>query len=147
MKQQNCLGCAGRWLEGQDDRIYDCYYCYKAPLRFFEDLRTLQIEDHVWPLEVFCSVPALDYKRDSVQALVPVLKEKCTEIGDQTIYRYRVYGDGLGLELLEMPHSTESNGSDMGCYARRAHTHFSDKPEEFGTASDGVPRATQLLPN
>jgi hypothetical protein len=82
------------WLEGTSDVIYNRYYCYKNPWRFFEDLKTLNIDDFGFPLVFFCSAKILDGTKGRQQRLVPVLREECAKLGEKIIYRYRIYDDG-----------------------------------------------------
>jgi len=88
------FGVRRSWLDGDGDQIYDCYHCYKDPRRFFEDIKSLQIDTFDWPLAAFCSVSTLDCKSVREQIIVPVFREKCAKLGEQTIYRYRIYDDG-----------------------------------------------------
>ncbi len=82
------------WLEGTTGVIYNCYACYKDPWRFFEDLKTLRLEDFGFPIVMFCSAKKLDGTSGRNQFLVPVLREECAQLGEKTIYRYHVYDDG-----------------------------------------------------
>lgn len=85
------------WLEGADDRIYEWCSCYKQPEIFFEHLASLNrnrndFDD--WYVQTLVTSKALDGSDPSTQPLVVVVVEKITELGDQRIYRYHVYGDG-----------------------------------------------------
>lgn len=83
------------WLEGTTNIIYDVHPSYKNPWAFFEDARNLKIDQFGFPLVVFCSAKKLDYKSDKDQALLLVLREPCAQLGDKTIFRYRIHDQFL----------------------------------------------------
>ncbi len=82
------------WLEGTTDILYNCYDCYKDPWRFLEDIKTLKVESFGFPMVVFTSVTALDDKSSRKQPVLLVMRELCTKLDEQVIYRYRIYDDG-----------------------------------------------------
>lgn len=79
-----------KWLDGTTKTIYDRRYCYKDPWAFFEDLKTLKIDEFDFPLVAFCSSGKLDSTNHRDQPVVLVLREKCAQLDDQTIYRYHI---------------------------------------------------------
>ncbi len=81
------------WLEGITDQIYDYDFFYKDPWRFFDDFRKLNREDFFSPIAVFCSTTKLNYEGGRGQLIVPVLREKCAQFGDNVIYRYHIYDE------------------------------------------------------
>jgi len=83
------------WLDGTTSVIYDIHPSYKNPWAFFEDVETLNVDSFAFPLVAFCSVKSLDYKSDSDQYLLLVLREACAQLGEKTIYRYRIHDQFL----------------------------------------------------
>lgn len=85
------------WLEGANDRIYECRSCYKQPTAFFGHLATLncnRIHLDDWYVQTLVTSKVLDGNNSSEQPLVVVIVEKTVEFEDQYCYRYHVYGDG-----------------------------------------------------
>lgn len=78
------------WLEGVDDVIYDYHSCYKQPEIFFETLATLRWDYLHFPVRAIASDIKLDYKSGRRQPIALVFLDEIAQIGDETIYRYRV---------------------------------------------------------
>lgn len=94
------FGIRVQWLEGQDDRIYDYLAAYKEPRTLLDHL--CQLWQHPsWanevgcPLRILATTDRLDYRNDQRHELAPVLVEPIATLGDETVYRYHVYQDGL----------------------------------------------------
>jgi hypothetical protein len=86
------------WLEGVDDCIYDCLSCYKQPQNFFKNLALINRGEHDpddFYVQTLVTTKQLDMNDPSQQLLAVVVAEKIAELGDQRVYRYHVYGDGL----------------------------------------------------
>jgi phosphotransferase system HPr (HPr) family protein len=81
------------WLEGVGDSIYDCLFCYKAPERFFEDLAMTKVIGCDFPVRALTCVKSLDCNAEGDQPIVLILAQKITELGDEDIFRYRIYCD------------------------------------------------------
>ncbi len=81
------------WLEGTSERIYENRWCYKNPERFFKDLSMLQLEGVTYPVVAFCCDQKLNKRSRHEQPVVLVMVEKCADLGDKEIYRYRIYND------------------------------------------------------
>ncbi|MFZ2522206.1 MAG: hypothetical protein WAX44_03070 [Minisyncoccia bacterium] len=81
-----------KWLEGTTDTIYDChyYYCYKNPWKFFKDLETLKIDAFDRPMVAFSSFSKFDNKSNKDQPILLVQREKCADLDDKPVYRYRI---------------------------------------------------------
>lgn len=82
------------WLEGLDKKIYNPYWCYKAPGSFFQDIAGMKTVNAVSPIMVFCCLDGIDYRQNRDQPLALVLAEKVADFGENEIKRYKVYGDG-----------------------------------------------------
>lgn len=78
------------WLEGADDRIYAHRSCYQSPSSFFEDLCAIRLDPYSFPVRaLYCGKPTQEQERP----LGLILVERIGEIGDEDIFRYRVYAD------------------------------------------------------
>ena len=82
------------WLEGVGNQIYDTVWCYKAPDRFFQELATIEMESVAYPIVALCSSRKLDGKNDGKQPIALLFREKLSDLGDEEIQRYRIFGDG-----------------------------------------------------
>jgi hypothetical protein len=90
-KIANLFGVQRKWLEGTTDVIYDgSYYCYKDPWKFFKEIETFKIEPFEFPLIAFTAESKFDYTSGRDQFVLLVQREKCAELDDKTIYRYRI---------------------------------------------------------
>ena len=78
------------WLEGETKTIFNCYYCYKNPQKFFEDSKTLKIAEFERPMIAFCAVSKLNNKSGKDQKIILVQRERCAKLGEKIIYRYRI---------------------------------------------------------
>lgn len=78
------------WLEGVDDVIYEYHSCYKQPEIFFETLAVLRWDYLRFPVRAITSDIKLDYKSGRRQPIALVFLDEIAQIGDETIYRYRV---------------------------------------------------------
>jgi hypothetical protein len=81
------------WLEGITNQIYDYDYCYKAPWRLLEHIRTLKVDGLDYPMAVFCRTKKINYAKGQGQAVVLVLREKIAQFDEKTIYRYHIYDE------------------------------------------------------
>lgn len=91
------FGIRSEWLEGVDDKIYECRSCYKQPELFFEHLATLRSDEHgnFWfPIRAISVNKNLDCGNPNSQPLALVLVEFIAWLGDERICRYHVYWDG-----------------------------------------------------
>lgn len=86
------FGVRREWLEGVDDKIYDCFICYKSPEWFFQELQKVRHRSDGFPVRAFTCVEHLDYRGDREQLIAVVLVEKMCEIGEQEIFRYIING-------------------------------------------------------
>ena len=92
------FGVRVQWLEGIDDLVYEYLGYDKQPVVILNHLKSLLVDEETkWlhPLRVLCSTKRLDRSNEALQHLVPVLLEKIHKLGEQSIYRYHVYQDGL----------------------------------------------------
>ena len=90
------FGIRVEWLEGVDDEIYECLACYKRPAVLLEHLAAIVNGNDVglsFPLRVLSTTKKLDCNNDSQQLLAPIIVEKIAELGEEDIYRYRIYRD------------------------------------------------------
>jgi len=81
------------WLEGVDNQIYDCAFCYQVPKAFFEELATVPITHEYVPVRGLFCTETLDCRNPTSQPIALVLIEKIRELGDTEIFRYRVFHD------------------------------------------------------
>lgn len=81
------------WIEGTEEQIYDCHWCYKAPEHFFDELATFNMKSVTCPVVAFCSTPNLDGRSSRDQPIVIALVEKFADLDDEGVCRYRIYGD------------------------------------------------------
>lgn len=81
------------WLDGVSDVMYPCRSCYKAPKRFFEDIKELHIDDPWQCVRVLCSVKELDKGKEWGQSMVLVLVKRIKQYDDVDVNRYTIYGD------------------------------------------------------
>lgn len=96
-KAAHLFGIRSQWFDGVDNQIYEWLSCYKQPEIFFEHVASLNrngndLDD--WYVQTLVTSKALNGSDPSIQPLVVVVVEKITELGDQRIYRYHIYGDG-----------------------------------------------------
>lgn len=97
------FGIRVQWLEGVDDRIYDHLACYKRPATILEHVESLvKNEQPIYqhPLRALCLSKSLDNSSGEWQPLTPVVVEEIAQLGDEKIYRYRVYQDGFSWDHL-----------------------------------------------
>lgn len=78
------------WLDGVDDRIYDGWFCYKAPERFFEELARIKQDYDSFPVCALYTGRLLDRTDDHVQPLALLMVEKLRDLGEVEICRYRI---------------------------------------------------------
>jgi hypothetical protein len=84
------LGIRREWLEGIDDRIYAHRFCYKIPSSFLGELSAIRLDQYSFPVRVlYCGKATAEQG----QPLALILVERIGEIGDEDIFRYRVYAD------------------------------------------------------
>jgi len=76
------------WLEGVGNKIYDCYWWYQNPSRFFEDLKMIS-EQPLFPIIAFCNGRAINKNSN----IVLVLAEVISHIGENEICRYYICED------------------------------------------------------
>ncbi len=81
------------WLEGVDNQIYDCAFCYQTPENFFEELAILPRTHEYMPVRGLFCTETLDYRNPNSQPIALVLIEKIRELGDTEIFRYRIFHD------------------------------------------------------
>jgi hypothetical protein len=81
------------WLEGVDNQIYDCAFCYQMPGIFFEELATVPRTNEYMPVRGLFCTGTLDYRNPKSQPIALVLIEKIRELGNTEIFRYRVFHD------------------------------------------------------
>lgn len=90
------FGVRTEWLEGQDDRVYNLLWARKYPKRFLSQFASALapgIPEPWFPLRVLTTSMDLDRQAPYSQLLTPVIVEVTGTVGDQTLYRCRVYGD------------------------------------------------------
>lgn len=83
------------WLEGTSKVIYDIHPSYKNPWAFFEDYKTLKVDPFAFPVVGFTSAKKLDWRSDKDQPIVLVMREKCAQLGEKDIYRFRIHDQFL----------------------------------------------------
>jgi hypothetical protein len=87
-----------QWLEGIDDKIYEYLYCYKEPQLFIEKFFSLSRGENNmlrFPIRAITSTKNLDYSSSDYQPLVLVMVELAAMLGDEMVYRYYVFRDGM----------------------------------------------------
>ena len=89
------FGIRQAWLEGTSKIIYDCHYSYKNPWAFFEDIQPLVLDPLCFPVIAFTSVSNFNWKSGRDQPVLLVVREKCTQLGEKEIYRYRIHDQFL----------------------------------------------------
>lgn len=89
-KTAKLFGVRIEWLEGVDDVIYEYHSCYKQPEIFFETLTKMRWSFLHAPVRAIVSDIDLDYRRGGVQPIALVFLDEVAQIGEETIYRYRV---------------------------------------------------------
>lgn len=90
------FGVRSEWLEGQDDRVYNLLWARKYPKRFLSQF-ALPLAPGIpkpwFPLRVLTTSMDLDRQAPYSQLLAPVIVEVTGTVGDDTLYRCRIYGD------------------------------------------------------
>lgn len=81
------------WLENVDEDIYETLTCYKQPEVFFKDLTTITLPDNGFAVRALFITKTLNSRKDQAQPLALVLVDKIKDIGNEEIFRYRIYGD------------------------------------------------------
>ena len=92
-KTAELFGIRREWLEGVDDCIYPFHGCYNHPEQFFEDLATVKREEFCYHARVIVGDSRLDYRSERQQLIALLFVEKIGELGDEDIYRCKIYGD------------------------------------------------------
>lgn len=90
------FGVRSQWLEGVDDTIYDCHFCYKHPTLFFKHFVSLKRntgDAARFPVRALTTAKNLDYKNPDSQQLALVLVEQIAILEDKPVCRYHIYGD------------------------------------------------------
>lgn len=87
------FGIRREWLDGVSDTIYKCRHCYKAPVRFFEDLREVQDEAARFCVRALTTTMELDRNGGTGQNIVLVMLKTLKRTHDDEIHSYAVYGD------------------------------------------------------
>mgnify|MGYP000350742486 CR=1 FL=1 len=87
------FGIRSAWLEGVDGRIYETGFCYKSPQTLLDVLDSYQAEFSSLPVKALTSAERLDCKSPKHQNLLLVRPEKITELGEESIERFHIYGD------------------------------------------------------
>jgi hypothetical protein len=82
------------WLEGVDNEIYDCAFCYQTPDEFFEEFAAIRHERGYASIRGLRCTKTLDYRDPNPQPITLVFIERIRELGDVEVFRYRVFGDG-----------------------------------------------------
>ncbi len=81
------------WLDGVDDRIYDCWFCYKAPQRFLEELALVEQDYDFFPFRGLYTGRPLDWTEGRQQPLVPLMVEKVRDLGELEVCRHKICCD------------------------------------------------------
>lgn len=89
------FGIKRAWLEGTTEEMYELRWCYKSPERFFAELATLDLKSVTYPVIAFCCDEFLNGKSRRKQPFVLVMVEKCADINDKEIRRYRINRDDM----------------------------------------------------
>jgi hypothetical protein len=84
------FGIRREWIEGVGEIIYPHRFCYKAPSSFFEELSSLHLEPSSVPVRALFSGESVE---GQAQPLALILAEHVDEIGDEEIFRYRIFSD------------------------------------------------------
>ncbi|MDD2758320.1 MAG: hypothetical protein PHD72_03030 [Patescibacteria group bacterium] len=82
------------WLEGVEDQIYDCHWCYTDPGRFFEDIAAVKPNGVLFPVIALSTEKSLDRHSRRKQPIVICLVERIAELDDKEIRRYTIFNDG-----------------------------------------------------
>jgi len=83
------------WLEGTSAEAYENLWCYKHPERFFEEIKTMDVKGVHFPVVALCTDPNFDAKRYKRQSMVLVLRERCADLGERQVLRYRIFNDEM----------------------------------------------------
>lgn len=81
------------WVEGVDDVIYDRDFCFKDPKRFFSALGAIDRGASPFPVRVLFSAKQLDWRSKYYQPVVPIFAEKFGELGEQGLFRFRIFDE------------------------------------------------------
>lgn len=87
------FGVRREWLDGVSNVMYKCRHCYKAPVRFFEDLREVHYDDSWFCVRALTTTMELDRNGNVGQNIVLVMLKTLKRTHDDEIYSYAVYGD------------------------------------------------------
>lgn len=92
------FGIRTEWLEGVDDKVYEYKAYHKEPGVLLDHLAALVEGKEIcltFPLRILTVTKQLDRNDRGCGYMAPVLLEKITDLGEETIYRYHVYQDGI----------------------------------------------------
>jgi len=90
-KVAGLFGIKREWLEGSTKRIYKSISCYKRPLDFFAELQTLNMDGDLRSIIVLCQNNNFGDGKKLKEPFVILLKDKLVDLGDNEIYRYRIF--------------------------------------------------------
>jgi len=87
------FGIQREWLEGSTKRIYKSLSCYKRPLDFFAELKTLNMDGDLNSVIVLCQNNNFGDGKKLKEPFVIMFKDKLADLGDNEIYRYRIFSE------------------------------------------------------